>query len=891
MEETRADIVFNIFCFVLFFLYTHPQTLCSRSGRLDEMVAVLQRLPCADDQIAFLENHGCIDQAAEAMVREGRFAEAANLMKENGRFIEATKYSGNLHFVAKCFVSAARTLRHTDTEEFAELIDGPLERAGELFEECRDTNGEAEVSLMFAMMYRDSELADYSQSIFSEARNTCGEIESYSLLFQLRNLWNDIPMPSFLKALQKLLNLVIALHKPNSTNAEQRDIDKCEEYFGLSSGRDTQTRSAFVRSGDRFVSILRERCPQLVQGNKVTVSVAEAHRHISHHLGEEAIKLVRASKEALRSAVNLNSLCRKLEIGVPCVSPEKCKFRHESCTKEHFDQVFQAVFFLIHLNALLAKFAHSYSNYDTKDGLSQKLLGHDVHDFQACRRLYSVIFPKAGQQAVFLSKEQVSALRKHGMVRERLATYAVTFWRKQQSEERLCNADAFVKVSRIMQLVGLSSKTAVWLSLEEKEFNKKASLDKKLVSDGMLNDKNSGYFRSYFRLFEDGKHFLTTYGNVLNSTHFTIRRFLSLPACRVTMSVPRISNTVSLLEHQLIACLALFTRLFGDYDYPILLPASYLSLVDFWNVVNCSEKKHYGLFEAVEHTANSLPPYKALRQVQSLLEYLVKLMCGGVSQHFNVIFDAFKSPECLASGETERVLVLALTMLCNCGKGIPTVCQGYLLNNLRNVSAERFYSARIREVVETVHHSTGLQDIVVALQTLLRHRNELIHNLRWQSKSLSYNEPVRAEAFAQAFSEETPEPQPPPQEAVYADGTSELAMPAGYLEAQIREQARAELEAEQELAAIKIQRWFRSVSRARCKSHADIGEDLPKEDVKHVIDPVVAHFDKFKVDRSECSVCGMRFRLQDSSQQVKGTVIVQRTSKVLKISRGVWISS
>ncbi|KAL9971730.1 hypothetical protein ACROYT_G017933 [Oculina patagonica] len=136
----------------------------------------------------------------------------------------------------------------------------------------------------------------------------------------------------------------------------------------------------------------------------------------------------------------------------------------------------------------------------------------------------------------------------------------------------------------------------------------------------------SGRYESYLQWWEDGKKRLYVYGDVENAARSIIRRFLTLTAKRSRMIYPSIANTVMILEHQLTACLALYTRLCTKHRYPVCLPASYLSMVRFWDNFESKpgvEKGIFTLYEAVEHSfAQESNRGRLIKAVCSLLDYM-----------------------------------------------------------------------------------------------------------------------------------------------------------------------------------------------------------------------------------------------------------------------------
>lgn len=325
-------------------------------------------------------------------------------------------------------------------------------------------------------------------------------------------------------------------------------------------------------------------------------------------------------------------------------------------------------------------------------------------------------------------------------------------------------------------------------------------------------------------------------------------------AWRSSIPFPSAANTSAVFEHQLVSCLALFACLFKDYENPVCLPESYLHLIGFWDAVHGSDK-FPSLFSIVEATAARIPSFKGIRGIQRLLEYTVQLMSGQVHCRFNLITSAFSvsSFKRVLSGESERIMILAMTMLCNYGSGIPAAPCGRLIESLRSVTVHPFLPVRMQRALEAVQNANGVQDIVTATQTLLSQRNEALFSVRWCNGGFLTAE-VNVAFFKNSFSadsapwhSQTSNSSEPPVD-VYSP--SEFQMPTGYLEEQRKERA---LETEREEAAIKIQRWFRRIKW-------ETPETTPCDKVEEQpADSVLLHFERFKVDTSACSICRVHF--------------------------------
>ena len=271
-----------------------------RHNRRGEMVAVLSRLPSAEDRIAFLENHGCVSEAADALIDRGRNVDAAHLLRKNGQFLEAAKLCSDNAFAAECFLAIARSsIGGISSLEFEDLFVGPLERALELFSDCRDSNGAAECLLLLGDLRRNTRALDGARVSFYHANNVWGEIDACIALLRRHpdQLPADIPLWTFLKALARLFNLVLALHRPKNSVAEQKSVELCEKHLGLCESEGT--RYVFTRSGTRFASLgLLTAAEQ--QQERAVLEVKVARKRMSMQLCRLALEITKDLRGHLR---------------------------------------------------------------------------------------------------------------------------------------------------------------------------------------------------------------------------------------------------------------------------------------------------------------------------------------------------------------------------------------------------------------------------------------------------------------------------------------------------------------------------------------------------------------------------------------------------------------
>ena len=862
-----------------------------KRGNIEEMEKVLQHLPSTTDRITFLKKRGCTIEAARVMEKEGRRDEAARLLRDEGRFLEAGKYSSDPKFSADCLVSQARTTKITD--ENPRILQIALEK----YQQCNDISGQAEALLMLGKLSKETQKIQLAGKLFDKCKNCCGEVES---VVELLKATSYSPPEGFsqwitIRALERVLRLVTLLYKPASqlSMAERREVEKCEEHFGLFTTDVPYKLEYFCKRGGRFSRV----DPEFLESNaskiKATIDTFEARQKIGRFLIDFSVTLITMIRKMLENTIVKSSVCIKVTDGSLCDN-SSCKYQHED-SKELFNNCFHALFNFIYLESVVEQSISEMTANKNENDVSP-LINKDFREFYACQRFYSFLFPSSGCRRYHLTWPHVYNIRRTKAVSRRIIHFANFSWKEITKEKRRSNTDNFLKVSSSLQLIGSASVMVRWICEEENEFQTQTrksfkTTNDQLVKNGMVFKNDTGRCESYLQWWEDGKKRLYVHGDVENAAHLIIRRFLTLTAKRSRMVYPSIANTVMILEHQLTACLALYTKLCTVYRYPICLPKSYLTMVKFWDSFRPGvDKGTFTLYQAVENNANKeADKLKLLKAVCSVLNYMVRLTCGEVAPLFDVLGDALNSddaPTYSASGEAERSLVLFFTMLCNCGKGISTSVEGVMLRKILNVKPHPGLPNRIRDVLVEIHEAKGYCDVMEILKKFLQGRGEVLYDLCWHNSQLWNDGPSNPNGYPERFytdisiireelkQEERQVQVETPQynEAVgseYVD--SERAdidatvenMEVKYTDEELKEKENARLE----VTVTTMQRLYRRMKLAeKIYLYAKALQDRKLMKLKSIEEQTKAsknvfedHFSRFNVDSSACGICGTNF--------------------------------
>ena len=874
-----------------------------KEGKNEKMEEVLQHLPSTTDRITFLKKRGCVIEAAKVMGEEGKRDEAAALLKNEGMFQEAIKYSSDPRFTADCLMLQARTTRNTkDTPAI-------LHMALEKYQKCQNRGGQAEALLMLGELSNDVEKIQEASRLFHMCKNVHGEAESVAELLKATyhsppetfSQWHSI------RALEGLLRLVALLYQPAGQHsmAERNEVQICEEHFGLFTTDSEQTRVYFCKRGGRFSRV----DPQFIERNssksEATLQTVDARQMIGKFLIGFSVTFVDMIRKMLENALLRNSVCRQETEESSCDNTS-CKYQHED-SEELFYNRFHTLLNFVYLNSVVKQGVFEMTGNKLGSDiipLGFKRFVGNHQEFDDCQRFYNFLFPPSGYRRYLIKGFHISRVTAIKAVKRRIFQFSEFLWREKTKERRRADADNFLKVSSSLQLIGSSPVMLKWICEEENQFKREKrklfnTTRDDLVRNGMVQKKDTGVYESYLHWWEIGKRKLYVSGDVENAAHEIIRSFLTLTAKRSGMIYPSIANTVMIIEYQLTACLALYANLCTHHRYPICLPESYLVMVRFWDNVRPNvDKGTFTLYEAVEHNARQ-ERYKQrlLKATCKILDYMVRLTCGDVAPRFDVLGDALSSddsPTYSTSGEVERSLVLFLTMLCNCGKGISTSVEGIMLKNIFSLKPNPRLPNRIKNAVVEVQEAKGFCDVVAVFDKFLQSRGERLYDLRWHNGKLWFDGsdgPSNPNNYRKRFYTDTSNIReelgkmlvetPHCGEAVGEDkeDSGEVDFDATEEDIEVKyteEDLRDKENARSEVAATKIQRWYRGVKQVK-EIPARSLERLKsiEEQSKASTSAVEERFSKFKLDSSACGICGVHFTsLDDYQEEYDGKALI-----------------
>ncbi|XP_028397252.1 LOW QUALITY PROTEIN: TPR and ankyrin repeat-containing protein 1-like [Dendronephthya gigantea] len=838
-----------------------------RRGDHRLMKDTLERLPDVKDHITFLKRNGCFNDAAQLLVKQGKLKEASNLMRSQGQFLEAARYSADEKFIAECYLLAARStiltlkrkVRNGETED---LVEGLLERAAEVYNRCNDLNGKAEAEFTRGKFYDNSQDVEKAGNLFFEAGNYAALADCFLVLMNTNP--ESFSRAKAIDTLNGLLYLLHAFHKKKKGNKDRTAIAMCYEYFGLQDVDSTHDKKVPHLEMVRFAYLLKTSTK--FSEDKI-IPNDEVNKLIKDRLFQMARTLIEKVWNKTQRIIANCTPCPQFMSEINC-DIATCKNHHSEETRQHFADRFYALLFLVHLEQIIGDFLKSMKRESekVKTQLQKVLFIHP--EFTACDQLYELLFPRKGNfvASYFLSERDVLFLRRK--ISNRIEEFAKVLWYSRSSEEeRWTSSDLIIEVSNLLHLAGGS--VDYLLSVEERKFE-----DRKLSNHTGMSQSKDGRFNIFSRALERSRFWLYSRGDVFLSIHAAVKQFLLAPAKRRGLPYSSIANSVMILERHLTACLMLHARLTMN-DTIVCLPESYLSMISFWDFVDRPQTNQSITFNmAIQHALKcfqSAEPQRSFNHLHELSCSVVQLTLGKINSSYNILREAISSTS-VHLVEVERVLVLVLTMLCNCGRGIPEGCNVHIREQLFTLQLRHDLPQKLKKCFEDARNANGFRDVVLCLRELLlqKPRQERLVDVKWdelRSKDCRIN--CRIDMYSKSFS--------------FKSHASTISTKATAM-AQVEEPEAVEDEMMYKFSRIfnekesrsQRQEYSKEVKKNAClviskaylkwRSRKETKEKLDTE-MKN--DAVKRHFQSFKLDKYGCTICG---RIQFVNRSLNVTV-------------------
>lgn len=856
------------------------------ANKMKEMMAVLSKLD-TEDQLAFLKSRKRLAEAADLLNREGRREEAALLMKQHGCLLEAARLTADKDFQASCLLAAARlnVARDSDVDHTKTI----LKEALDLCHQTNQVSGIAEAHFLQGVVLRDFQKLKDAFLKFDTLNHSAGAVEA---LYEATSRCEAKPEEVLTLApwgLEVLLNLVRAL-KRVTNNAEKEMVKSCFEFFGISQVDAKYCQIAQNDPGPILRIIfdldlnLREKKTKdhfLIMTDQVKLAL---NKHLLNRLCQITQSLLRKTYPGV---------CTRFIVGLKC-EDGNCEDFHRPLRRHEAKCLVQSKIHLVAINGLLLEAKKVFPKV-----LAEELEELDYilpsNKYGLCRSFLDVLFPKHFHQRV-LSENPMACkevLKPHyksfKFYRSALKEYIHFLFQNERARSRRESTDLWLSA---MQAFLLSSsypdELEKLLHQEEDSYNRELKALQAEKEDrgqgrgsrikgiegkfGMLapnkdDESAEKTHLCFIRLLEDSIHQFYVCRNPEDHKR-RFFRFMNVlvKRCKEPL-IPSIGNTVALLEFQFIHCGAVLARL--RRNSILCLPKSYIALLHYWEFLFSKKDREPGDVFAIIQEYRPKDVNRAIQDFRFHLSYLVKVLCGGENENFNVLLDAFSDIDYVVSGEAERTLVLCLVMLVNAGEVLQPSCKPLLSRHFQEIEARLQLMSlecpgqvpdRLLRAMKRVLLAVNVKSVAEALQDLLFERDEeylMDCHWRWDSGHTKgtvvrglYHEEVRLNRLLSV----DPVGHLADTECEFGeDESEELALEdRDHLLAAILSQKQRKASIQRKLRRACLVVSLCVSWRRRAGAQTEHSREEGRE-------PGAGNFKKADVDRTQCDLCGVKF--------------------------------
>ena len=556
-------------------------------------------------------------------------------------------------------------------------------------------NSSAEAKLLLGGLSKDGTIVTEAYATFYELHNFIGQIMCMKVLLCQKN--DFASCFNCLDCLHKLFDLVESIESMEcAQNAlQEQQTRQVRSFYGLEAAKEPHMYIVMSGHGARISSLLPTKALHLS-----TIEEKQAHGYIISDLVGMAADIVAAVRAKARRVLSENRMCEQYSSGLQC-EVSGC-LHHLPTLKQRWDLILGGMY-LVLLNVLIATTLKL-------NGMENKTPDEVLQDF------YEIMFPVDGH-VPFVASQLVQIIRGNVRLRSQMIRFTEEcVWKCMEHKDRQANTDRLIMIHSVRLVCEPNPENMINLLLREEKWFKEeeARKSRSVPRLGIHKTHDGGLI--YFRIYVESAVHLYRKRDPVES-FACLNMLLGFTARHPGEPLlPSIANTAMLLEQQLVLAACLNLR-FGD-SAAVFLPESYLSAVDFRDVLHSSRGTTGGLYDSVDQ-------YAGLRLETKRVDYLVRLMCGCVVGNFDIFTDVFDSDDAIESGVCERVLILVLVMLSNAGLGRPvSVASENLLRKRLAEVCYKNYPGRLASAMEKVSVAKCKSDVVIALIRLLESRDK-----------------------------------------------------------------------------------------------------------------------------------------------------------------------
>ena len=650
----------------------------------------------------------------------------------------------------------------------------------------RDSFYAAEANLLFGIIVQDPQKVITGLYMYKRIRRNIGFIEGIHILMS----WRPRPYLNRLDVCRKvaetfglLLDIVYALILPNKTNSE---------------GQAEMCRNFYIVKREHSDKIIKYR-PLVKEGTRIEINLKDKeeawsdvalHEYIAHDLLKKAAPWPAGVENLVRRELKKLSRCPYVAVGVECPnysSGNRCDYNHMPYNNFRCLEIIKSIITMLLMGGSATNIIHILNGLKSnKDAvgflppviklLDERLKTCNITEW--AERLHEVLFPThCFTRIMTQTKPQCTQLLQE--IRLELVSPAIYHASSEMFNDEIhnfreANTNLLLKICLLNVLIDPQLKR-FWqmLQAEERSFN--AKMTDYRAKETCLNPSQDAYeerprdlgffysvtkttsghkghttsiqkehreYFSYFRIFVNAISML--HADPVETVN-CLDRFICFIASRPKHPLkPSVANFAFISELHFTVICAILLRLFSTHRVNVLLPASYMALLNFWDVTMCTEK-----FSMMQSLQNLQPVQSIEKLVIDKANRCVDILIGlYVRSKFDMLADGMRVNESnIMHGEMERILVLALVFLVNSGSDgvLSEKCALKLYEALISRSAETLSSyaqgnktwkipRRVEDTLKSICNMKGRREAINVLKNLLNNRDgEYLYSCTWRA--------------------------------------------------------------------------------------------------------------------------------------------------------------
>ena len=692
----------------------------------------------------------------------GQGHDVAQRYRQSGNLDQALKYADpSVHprFRAECVLAKARIslLAGTPipTEELQESLDLFQKMSNASFEDFRLM---AESALILGKGQSSVDMLKNAHTWYLKAQHVCGQIQSISYQLQCDGFTMNIhAQEKIIETLRKNIALVVSLSKSSTARSQldKANIETCHRFFGLVT--DQGKMKMLLHEGPRMLTLNNLTQKLKIRTNDDAFEEKDANMAIRDSLMTELLETTSHLKRSLLQDLEKYQLCRDFVRGRSCprqagVSQDTgaCSARHQPHDHDSYKMLMSILGQIISVNNLDTEALQGVKDVVITEYVEGKMkYQKGMDELKYTNLLLDELFPKYYHPRVMTHSVKFT----HELIRLVSGHQVIMFSMKQRSrklqEEMQSADDGLAATENLLKIFWLEMITngtpdnlLDCIYDAERVYGKALTTSRQKPSNlgifkahGPSGTNHLCFFRKFisaFQLLYKNGDLMVAFGDLMIFWDFLARRPL-MPL------LPTLASCLQILEVQTVLAAGIYLR-HSLEPTPVLLPASYLAAVNFWDSIFKAKfsTEHHSMYYVIQQYK---PGLLWKMQFEGRLRKLVKIFCGKAFRSFNIMGDSF-TQEALETGECERTLILSLVLLCNSGLNtiLPVDCGSVIREALSRIDTSHLQNVppRITDALSGIRTASTQVQFVIILKTLLMKReDEFLYRCHWDWRRIN----------------------------------------------------------------------------------------------------------------------------------------------------------